>query len=202
MDKKNKIFFAVFFTLIVAVVAITFTKYFVAKDYYIEAEADCDPYTEKCFIWECDPEATDEAEKCTGDQENDISYYKIVQKKANLIPLCDPNDEDCDALSCSPGMDCEETLCDESAIEEGQQCNDPEKYTQENPVEEECAEDDEECPSAEEEEEECVSDDEECVNEEESDDGEDPDDMGVEEEENEEDSAGAQLKVNTGNFMG
>lgn len=166
MDKKNKIFFAVFFTLIAAVVIITFMKYFVARDYYIQAEADCDPYEEKCFIWECDPDATDESEKCTGDPEKDIWYYKKVKKIASQIPLCDPNNEDCNALACGEGLDCEETLCDKATSEEeGAECNDPVKYTEENPPvdEEECAPDDTECLNAQADEEECAEDDQECL---------------------------------------
>jgi hypothetical protein len=79
--QKNKIFFIVFFLLLFGVVTFTFCRYFIAKDYYIQAQADCDPESEKCFIWECDPEATDEGEKCTGNPEEDIWYYKIVKKR-------------------------------------------------------------------------------------------------------------------------
>jgi hypothetical protein len=155
MDKKSKIFFAVFFTLIAGTVIVTYMKYFVAKDYYIEAQADCDPYTEKCFVWKCDPNATDESEKCTGDPEKDIWYFQKVKKVANLVPLCNPDDENCDALSCSPGMDCEVTYCDEKTVGEGEECNDPVKYTEENPVKEE---------GDSEEVEECAPDDQECIN--------------------------------------
>lgn len=152
MDNKNKIFFAVFFTLIVAVVAITFTKYFIAKDYYIEAQTDCDPYTEKCFVWKCDLDSPNEDERCTGNPEEDTWYYQKVRKIANEIPICDPDSEDCNALQCSPGMDCEVTYCNEDIVGEEQECNDPVKYTEENPVEEEDG------PG-----EECVPDDEECI---------------------------------------
>jgi hypothetical protein len=165
MDKKNKIFFAVFFTLIAGVVIVTFMKYFVAKDYYISAQADCDPYTQKCFIWNCDPNSTVEGEKCTGEAETDTWYYQKVRKIANEIPNCDPNDENCDALVCSPGMDCELTYCDEATKPEGEQCSDPVKYTEENPIEEE---------GDSEEVEECAPDDEECVNAQDSGESEDP----------------------------
>ncbi|MFA6047783.1 MAG: hypothetical protein WCV59_02830 [Parcubacteria group bacterium] len=180
MDNKNKIFFAVFFTLIAAVVIITFTKYFVAKDYYIEAQADCDPYTQKCFIWNCDPNSQVEGEKCTGDPETDIWYYQNVKKIANEIPLCDPNSENCNALACEAGMDCEVTYCDESTVEEGITCNDPVKYTEENPVEEESSA------------EECAPDDEECINTEDSSDSIDSSD---------ESSSGDESSVNVENFV-
>lgn len=177
MDKKSKIFFLVFFTLIAVVVIITYMKYFVAKDYYIEAQADCDPTVDNCFIWNCDPNSTVEGEACTGDPETDTWYYQNVRKIANQIPLCDPNtDENCQALACVSGEDCEVTYCDDSTKQEGEECSDPVKYNEENPPEEEsvdseeCAPDDEECLNAIESEEECAPDDQECLDSTESDD--------------------------------
>lgn len=104
----------------------------------MEAEADCDPYTEQCFIYVCDPEA---GEECTGDPVEDTSYYKLIQRNAKNIPLCDPNDETCDALTCPEGeLECSFTLCDPVTAEDGTECNDPDVYTLENPVVEEEAE--------------------------------------------------------------
>lgn len=163
MDKKSKIFFLVFFLLIAVVVIITYMKYFVAKDYYITAQADCDPAAEACFIYTCDPEVDGE---CPEDEAEWASYYKLVNKKANLIPLCDPNEEDCNALDCTVGMDCQVTYCDEDTVSEEEECNDPQKYLEENPPideEEACAPDDEECLASEEAEEACAPDDEECL---------------------------------------
>ncbi len=165
MDKKSKIFFLVFFLLIAIVTVITYMKYFVAKDYYITAQADCDPATEVCFAHTCDPEIDGE---CPEDEADRVSYYKLVNKRANLIPLCDPNEEDCNALECLEGMDCQVTYCDEDNVPEGEECNDPEKYLEENPpVDEEseaCEPDDEECLNSQEETDEaCAADDEECL---------------------------------------
>lgn len=182
---KNKIFFTVFFTLIAVVIIITFAKYFIAKDYYIEAEADCDPYTKKCFIWECDPNSDVDGEKCTGDAEKDIWYFQKVRKIANEIPTCDPNDENCDALACESGMDCEVTYCDENSKEAEQSCNDPVKYTEENPLPEE------------EEVEECAPDDEECVNSTDEDNG----DKSVDENAPSEEDAGEESGMNIENFI-
>jgi hypothetical protein len=163
-----------FFLVIIAVVIITFFKYFVFRDYIIQAEADCDPYTEECFIWKCDPKTTSGEEKCTGDPEKDIWFYKLVKKKAYLIPDCDPDkDENCNALSCE-GIDkenCEEILCNDKTKEEGIECNDPVAYSIANPEEEENEDsvDAEECDpesdeNCEESGEECAPDDEECLN--------------------------------------
>ncbi|MDP3957503.1 MAG: hypothetical protein Q8Q10_03320 [bacterium] len=132
MDKKSKIFFLVMGLLIVGSVAVSYYKYMVKRDYIIQAEAECDPYTETCFVYVCDPEA---GEECTGDPVEDTSYYKLINRNAKNIPLCDPSDETCDALTCPEGeADCSFTLCD--STEEGAECNDPAVYTLENPIEE------------------------------------------------------------------
>ncbi len=134
--KKEKILIVSFFTILIAVVAITYIKYFILKDYYIQAEIDCDPKTESCFIYECDP-ADDE--ECPENPDERISYYALVMKKASQIPLCDPNDESCDALYCEEGMDCSIIYCNEETKEEGMECNDPAIYNKNNPDSEEDA---------------------------------------------------------------
>ena len=166
MDKKSAIFLTVFVSLIVISVGITFIRIYVQKDYIIQNQIDCDPTVDACFIWECDPESTVEGEACTGDPEMDIWYYAVAQRKANMIPDCDPNDENCLPFDCGEEeKDCSITLCDETTKEEqGVECNDPVQYNIDNPEEEsECAEDDEECLAAEEESSECEEGDEECL---------------------------------------
>ncbi len=148
MDKKNsleanqslveKIFLSFLFLLIILSVAITFWKIIIRKDYPIEAQTDCDPYSQKCFIWECNPTSDIEGEKCTGNPEEDIWYYNIARRNASRIPFCDPNDENCTALVCEEGeLGCEQIFCtEENKAEQEAECNDPEQYTQNNPVEE------------------------------------------------------------------
>jgi|WetSurMetagenome_2_1015567.scaffolds.fasta_scaffold175327_1 hypothetical protein len=149
-----------FFLVIITVVTITFLKYFVLKDYIIQAEADCDPMTEACFIYECVPGTDADCADDPEDPEAKLSYYKTVEKKAFLIPDCDPNDENCDALNCQ-GLseeDCSETLCSDETKEEGIECVDPVAYSADHPEEdeesvdevegeEECAPDDKSCSS-------------------------------------------------------
>jgi hypothetical protein len=156
-----------FFLVIITVVVITFLKYFYLKDYIIQAEADCDPMTEACFIYECVPGTDADCADDPEDPEAKLSYYKKVEKKAYLIPNCDPNDENCDALNCQ-GLDeanCKETLCSDETKEEGIECVDPSAYSASHPVEEECdPEADENCEAVDEESgsEECAPDDENC----------------------------------------
>lgn len=168
MDKKNKIFFIVFFLLIIGSVGATYYRTMIKKDYVIAVQLDCDPYVEKCFIWECDPASTVEGEACTGEAENDIWYYQIFERKAYNIPSCDPDDENCEALVCPEGeKDCSVTFCnEENKIEQGVECNDPVQYAIDNPEEEEtieCEEGDEKCLASEEEASECEEGNAECL---------------------------------------
>jgi hypothetical protein len=157
MDKKSKILIWLVVVLIIGSVGATYWRIFVQKDYIISNEIDCDPYTEKCFIWECDPASQVEGEACTGDAETDIWYYKIAERKAANIPLCDPaTNENCLPFQCEVDeVDCSETLCEEGNADEIA-CINPVQFTIDNPIEEEvvseCAQDDEECLAASEEE--------------------------------------------------
>ena len=130
MDKKSIILFSIFFIIVFIVTAISFYRYMILRDYYITAEADCDPTTEKCFIYKCSPE---DDETCPENPDERISYYKLIKKKASIIPLCDPAKEDCPALSCQEEEDCEEILCDDSTKAKDEECNSPEEYLKENP---------------------------------------------------------------------
>jgi hypothetical protein len=174
IDGKSKVLFAVLGVLIAGSVAVAYYKYMIKRDYIIQAQTDCDPETENCFIWECDPDSLMEGEACTGVPDNDIWYYKNVERNASRIPLCDPNDENCDALVCAEGEpDCREILCTSENVPEGETCNNPQEYLLENPPEAECEEGDEECLS-DQEAVECEEGDEECLSEKTECDSEDP----------------------------
>lgn len=141
MDKKSKIFFSVLILLIAGSVAVTYWRIMIKKDYVIEAQTDCDPYMEKCFVWECDPQSDVEGEACVGDADMDMWYFQVIRRNAGNIPLCDPNDEECEALVCAENEpECEYVFCTEENMEEqyATACNDPIVYTEENPMEEEC----------------------------------------------------------------
>jgi hypothetical protein len=153
MDIKTKTLVLIMGLLFFISFSLTAYRYLIKKDYIIQAETDCDPYTETCFIWECDINSSEEGEKCVGDSEADIWYYKIIKRNASKIPLCDSTDENCRALVCEENeSDCEFTLCtDENKEENGvSECSDPIAYAIENPIAEECEEEDIDCLSAEE----------------------------------------------------
>jgi len=145
MDKKSKIFFLVFSLLIAVSVAVTFWRIMIKRDYIISAEQDCDPTKETCFVRTCDPA---EDEECSKDPKERTSYYKIIKKNAKNIPPCDPRangKEKCPTeLSCEEGeAECEYVFCNEENVPENEECNDPEKYREENPAEEENGESEE-----------------------------------------------------------
>lgn len=168
MDKKSKILLWVFVALIIGSVAVTYWRIMIKKDYIIESQVDCDPYAEVCFVWKCDPSSTVEGEACTGDPESDIWYFQVAKRNASRIPLCDPDtDENCQPMVCEENEpECEQIFCTEDNMEDqyAVECNDPVKYTKENPVEEEaveCEEGDTECEASQEVV--CAEGDTECV---------------------------------------
>ena len=153
MDRKTKIFWLIVIALIFLSIGATFYRYVIKKDYIIEAKVDCDPYREPCFVWNCDPlSEEEEGERCTGDEEDDIWYYKIIKKNAGRISFCAEGDEECEPFFCGENEpDCEFVFCNEENREEfgAQLCNDPMIYRAANPEE---AEDDcegEECEESE-----------------------------------------------------
>ena len=155
VDKKSKVLFVVLGILIAGSIAVTYWRYMVKRDYVIQAQIDCDPETENCLVWKCDPTSSAEGEKCTGVPDNDIWYYKILNRNAKNIPSCDPKDENCTAYVCDPGEpQCEITNCSPDNLKKGEECSTPEQYLKDNPpadetsADEECAPNDEECLNA------------------------------------------------------
>lgn len=138
MDTKSKIFFGILSGLILGSVAFSYYKFVIVRDYFITAQAQCDPASEACFTHYCDPETEEE---CTGNQEEDTSYYKLIRRNASYMPVCSPSEEGCEALVCPDGEPgCEMTLCDETTLPDAAEnapCNDPTAYILDHPVEEE-----------------------------------------------------------------
>lgn len=103
------LFSVVFFTILFFCV-LTYERVFLLRDYTVVGESSCDPTSESCFIYECDPQI----EECTGDPEQDVWYYKQVEKVASSVSFCDPAiTEECPELSCTFGeYGCKEIYCD------------------------------------------------------------------------------------------
>ncbi|MEI7749608.1 MAG: hypothetical protein WCJ25_01245 [Candidatus Moraniibacteriota bacterium] len=130
MDKKSKALFLVLFLSIAAAMAFTYYRIVVRRDYIVEAQTDCDPATEKCFVHHCDPAS----EECAGDAVADTSYYKISRRKAFMIPPCESGDESCQPFVCDENeADCEVSFCDAQATKNGDECNNPQQYVLDHP---------------------------------------------------------------------
>ena len=142
--RAEKIFFIILGLLIFGSVTATYYRIMIQKNYIIEAQADCNPYVQKCFVWQCDPTSDVDGEKCTGDAEADVWYYELVERNASKIPLCNPDDENCKALECEDGeLDCQYIFCDDKTkLAQEAECSDPTEYAKNNPPEEEGEEDD------------------------------------------------------------
>lgn len=110
MDKKTKIFFIVFFVVVFIAIAISGYRFFVLKDYYIISKLSCDPVSESCFMESCDPSEDD---ACPVNEDERISYYKLMKKKAYNIPFCSQNNVDCPPLSCENDASCQLIFCDQ-----------------------------------------------------------------------------------------
>lgn len=123
MDKKSVILFYLLFAVVVAVIALTYYRVVVRHDYVVSMELDCDPELESCFVYVCDPL---EDEECSENPDEQIYYYKIINKNARNIVPCGLPAEECPAVSCAPGEpECEEILCDEFAEAAGDVCSKP-----------------------------------------------------------------------------
>ena len=126
MDRSSKILMGVFGILLIGSIGMSYYRYIVVHDYVITAEVYCDPRVERCFMSVCD--TSDETAECTGDPEEDTSYYKIVQRNAQHIPSCDPMTADCAASVCRiDEEECDIELCDVT-IDPEAMCSDPDTY--------------------------------------------------------------------------
>jgi len=120
IEKGNIIFFASILVVILACILFAFYTYYLNEDYLIFSDIPCDPVTEQCFVGWCDPEY----EECTGTDE-DAYYYKIIQKSARNLPLCDPLNSSC-IFSCEVDEDgCAHVLCEPGGESE---CSNLETY--------------------------------------------------------------------------
>lgn len=126
---RNKLLLSIAIAIIVGAVLATYLRYIYFQDYVIELSVPCDPASESCFVYICDPEE----EECTGNAEEDTSYYKLVARKAYNIPYCDQeSNEDCGEIyTCSGNeADCEIILCNEETVEDGEVCTNSEDFVE------------------------------------------------------------------------
>lgn len=118
-NKENKMLLILLSIFVIAVFAYTYNRFYIQKDYIVEQHVSCDPETENCFVWQCDPAV----EECSENEEENVDYYKLIEKHAASIPEC--SGEDCEELTCEVGEeDCVITLCTPADAElEGVECS-------------------------------------------------------------------------------
>lgn len=142
----SRVLTVVFVLAVLGSVGFTYYRYMVQKDFLVKYQTPCEPSEEACFVYECD--AT--ADECTGNPEEDTTYYSLMYRKAYNIPECDTGVEgDCDdAYVCPDGEEgCSMVTCtEETATTEEVSCSDPRDF----PVEEDSEEMIEETPLEEE----------------------------------------------------
>jgi hypothetical protein len=106
--KIKKFYYIALILAVLVVTALVVNRIFIKHDYLISYEIPCDPETEDCFVYTCDPEVDTECDPTEGD-----SYYKIVEKKAYNAIMCSEEDYEC--LSCAESEEnCTVTFCDAS----------------------------------------------------------------------------------------
>jgi hypothetical protein len=134
---KNAIFYTIFFLLLIGSIVVTYVKIVVNKNYQIVAETSCDPVNEKCFVWECDIEIDGE---CSDVAEENVFIYKIINKKASSIALCEASDEKLgcnEELTCTEGEEnCSYEYCNEESLTDGIRCSDESDVQQEQVLDE------------------------------------------------------------------
>ncbi len=129
MNKKSQALTIVLVALILVSVFATYYRIFVRHNYQILAEVSCDPTTESCFVYQCDSEAGE----CTGDPAEDTSYYKLLEKNASKMPVCDAETEECPELVCAEGeINCSVRFCDAEA---GEECTNPQEFIEQTQLE-------------------------------------------------------------------
>ncbi len=124
----SRILTIIFVLLVLTSVGVAYYRYMVQENFLVKYQTPCDPALESCFVYECDPEA----EECTGNPEEDTTYYSLMYRLAKNIPACDVNVEgDCDAAyTCAAGeQKCEMVVCnDDTSLEEEASCTNPEDF--------------------------------------------------------------------------
>jgi len=124
-SKKTLIFNILFLLTILFFVSVTFYKIVIVKNYQMISQVSCNPQTESCFLYKCNPDVDGECP-----QEN--IYYKYISKNASTIDTCEKTEQKdgCkEELSCVTGeSSCYYEYCDQSMLEEGEKCSDLKNY--------------------------------------------------------------------------
>lgn len=114
MDRRSKILIGLLVLIVIGVTIWKYDAYITRHDFIVYDHVECDPEVESCFAYICEE----------GDEECDSEPFKKIIKSAENITLC-PNyiEGECAPLSCeSEEEGCEEILCSDESVEEGEEC--------------------------------------------------------------------------------
>lgn len=112
MDKKSKFLIMIFILGVFYTLGATYYRFYIVRDYNLIAEIECDPSINSCFVWE--------------DEDGEIWYYNLIEKKASNVSVCNPHREECEELSCEDDEEgCEIIFCDVNDLDEGEECIGP-----------------------------------------------------------------------------
>jgi hypothetical protein len=133
MFRGPRVFLITILVMALVVIGYRFHQYLLSSNFLVLAATACDPVSEACFVWDCDPE--------TDGEECDITPYKKVEVLARHAPQC-LLDHSCETFSCEGVEDCSVTYCADDTLEDGEVCAEP--VIEEPVLEEEAVESSEE----------------------------------------------------------
>lgn len=114
MNKDTKFFIFGIIVLMMIIGAIRYDQYVIQRNFILDVNTSCDPTTESCFVWDCDPKT---------DEECDQTPYKKVEILEREAPKC-LEEHECENFTCEGKDSCTVTYCSEDTIveEEGEVC--------------------------------------------------------------------------------
>lgn len=114
MDRNTKILILCLVLFFGISIAAKYYVFFVEQNYLVTAEADCDPGIESCFVWDCTVEE---------DADCDQYPYKYIEISAAHISDCNPYEEECEPLNCTPNDEyCDITYCSDETSGDDEFC--------------------------------------------------------------------------------
>ena len=110
--------------LVLVLVGFAYWSIVINRDYQIISQVSCDPNIESCFVTVCDPAEDD---TCPTVESEQTTYYKIINKNAHAIYVCEQTEE---KLGCGEELSCLEneskcfyTFCDSENLADGEACS-------------------------------------------------------------------------------
>lgn len=116
MDKTSKILALVMFVVFVGVVSFSYYRFFVAHDYTVTFEAECDPVSESCFVG-CE-------EEVDGVCKSEYTYVIVERNAGPLFAACGSDATDCAEARICPEEDatCHLHFCSAESLRGGRSC--------------------------------------------------------------------------------